>query len=181
MKKTALFLVMAAMASVPLPAQETAQPAPQAVSQKAPAHYYKLDLTVKETNDSGQVVNARSFVATLMTGSPMQSVRTGTRVPVVVGATSGANTQFQYIDLGVKFDVRDVEEIGERLALKLRVEISSVGDQENIGGVKEPVIRQNSWDSAVLIPIAKPTVVFSADDLNDKGKMQVEVTATKLD
>jgi hypothetical protein len=43
------------------------------------------------------------------------------------------------------------------------------------------VIRQNKWDSSVLIPVGKPTLVFSADDLDSKGKMQVELTATKVE
>jgi hypothetical protein len=33
----------------------------------------------------------------------------------------------------------------------------------------------------VLIPIGKPTVVFSSDDLGDKGKLQVELTATRVE
>jgi hypothetical protein len=33
----------------------------------------------------------------------------------------------------------------------------------------------------VLISIGKPTVVFSSDDLDSKGKMQVEVTAAKVE
>ena len=179
MKKSAIFLVISALASLPLQAQEGAQPAPQ----KPLPHYYKLNLTVKEANGSGQVVNARSYVATVMTEGPMQSVRTGTRVPILTAGSSTPNQppQFQYIDLGVNFDVRDVEEMGSRLGLKLRAEVSSVGEQQNIGNFKEPVIRSNKWDSAVVIPIGKPTVVFSSDNLNDKGKMQVEVTATRID
>jgi len=31
-----------------------------------------------------------------------------------------------------------------------------------------------------VIPVDKPTLVFSADDLDDKGKMQVELTARPL-
>jgi hypothetical protein len=37
------------------------------------------------------------------------------------------------------------------------------------------------WDSIVLVTIGKPTVVFSSDDLDSKGKMQVEVTAARVD
>lgn len=179
MKKTAIVLVISAVASVPLLAQEAAQQP----SQKAPAHYYKLKLTVEETNDSGQVANTRSDVATVMVEGPTQSVRTGTRVPIVTGGSNSPSvpTQFTYIDLGLNFDIRDVQEVEGRLALKLRAEVSTVGEQQNIGNLKEPVIRSNKWDSAVLIPIGKPTVVFSADDLNDKGRMQVELTATRID
>lgn len=178
MKKTALFLVISSLAPLPLLAQEAAQPA----SQKPPIHYYKLNLTVQEINDAGQAVNARSYVATVETGSNMQQIRTGSRVPVITGSTaSPQTTQFTYIDVGVDFDVRDVQEVEGRLALKLRADVSSISEQQNIGNSREPVVRQDKWDSGVLIPIGKPTVVFSADDLNDKGKMQVELTATRID
>ena len=170
--------MISSLAPLPLLAQEAAPPA----SQKPPAHYYKLTFTVEETNDSGQALNARSYVATVQTGSNMQQIRTGSRVPVITGATqTPGTTQFTYIDVGVNVDVHDVQETSDRLAMKVSADVSSVADQENIGNMKEPVIRSNRWDSAVLIPIGKSTVVFSADDLNDKGKMQVELTATRID
>ncbi len=92
-----------------------------------------------------------------------------------------ANTQFQYIDLGVDLDVRNVKEHADQLSFRLRANISSIARQTEIGGIGEPVIRQNNWDSYMIIPIGKPTVVYSADDLDSKGKMQIEVTATKVE
>jgi hypothetical protein len=62
--------------------------------------------------------------------------------------------------------------------------VSSLAPQANAtaGTVgNDPVIRQNKWDSTVLIPIGKPTVVFSSDDLDDRGKLQVELTATRME
>jgi hypothetical protein len=43
------------------------------------------------------------------------------------------------------------------------------------------VIRQNTWVGPVVIPVGKPTVVFSSDALESKGGMQVSVTATLLE
>jgi general secretion pathway protein D len=139
------------------------------------------------------VTNTRNYdetVATAGGGQPVgdQQIKTGSRVPIATGsyATNGnpanlANTQFQYIDLGVNLDVHDASERGEKLGFRLKVEISSVARQTEIGGVGEPVIRQNVWDSVVLVPVGKPAVVFSSDDLDDKGKLQVEVTAVKVE
>jgi hypothetical protein len=56
-----------------------------------------------------------------------------------------------------------------------------IARQAEVAGIGEPVIRQNSWDSTVAIPIGKPTVVGSSDDLDSKGKLQVEVTATRVE
>jgi hypothetical protein len=43
-----------------------------------------------------------------------------------------------------------------------------------------PVTRQNQWRSAVVIPVKKPTVVFSSDDVSSKRQLQLELTATPV-
>lgn len=93
-------------------------------------------------------------------------------------------TGCEYIDLGMDFDVRHVNESGDFLSFGLRAEISSIASSVSEASSPlrgKPVIRQNSWDSMVKIPIGKPTVVSSADDLDSKGKLQVEVTATRIE
>jgi len=163
-----------------LRAQDTEKP-PEA---NPPEHYYKLNLTVEEVNDAGKVDNTRSYIATVATGrGGGQQIRTGSRVPIATGTSSGS-TQFQYIDVGMNFDVHQVKEIGDKLSFTLTAELTSLGQEQHpvVGlPVGDPVIRQNKWDSSVLIPIGKSTVVYSADDLDSKGKMQVEVTATRVD
>jgi hypothetical protein len=44
-----------------------------------------------------------------------------------------------------------------------------------------PVIRANRWSANVMVPITKPSIIFSSDNLQDKGKLQVELTATRID
>jgi len=91
------------------------------------------------------------------------------------------NTQFQYQDVGVHIDVRYVHEIGRLLTLNLAADISSLGGSAPIGtNLHQPIMRQNKWEAVVLIPIGKSTVVFSSDDLDNKGSMQMLVTATLL-
>ena len=43
-----------------------------------------------------------------------------------------------------------------------------------------PMIRQNRWTSNVVVPLKKPTVIFSSDDLTTKHQMQLELTATPI-
>ncbi len=155
--------------------------------------FYRVHFAVAELDGAGKVTNTRNYDETIATAGGGQSVgdqqiKTGSRVPIATGsyASNGnpanlANTQFQYIDLGVNLDVREATEHGEMLGFRLKAEVSSVAHQTEIGGVGEPVIRQNVWDSTVLVPMGKPTVVFSSDDLDSKGKMQVEVTATRIE
>jgi hypothetical protein len=188
MKKTAIVLVMmTTLAAAPAAtraqdgAQDSANPKTAA---NTPEHFYKLNLTVEEINEAGKADNTRTFVTMVKTAPGFtQSVRTGDRVPVQTGSGSSAlpQTQFTYIDMGVNIDIAQLKDEGNQLSFRLTANVSSFAKSESIGGINEPVIRQKKWDSAVVVPVGKPTVVFSADDLEDKGKMQVEVTATRID
>lgn len=176
MNRTVMMLAAAALCVAPVCSTAQDQPKP-------PGHFYHLTLTLEELSDSGQVQNSRVFVETIQTNyDHPQQIRTGTRVPFITGSDKGS-TQFQYVDIGVNFDVRQVKEVDDKLGFDLAAEVSSIApptSKEPNELSSEPVIRQNKWDSAVVIPIGKPTVVFSADDLQGKGKMQVELTATRL-
>jgi len=77
-----------------------------------------------------------------------------------------------------------MEESANGISFRLAADVTSLADSGPSGtptAPGQPVIRQDKWEARVLVPMEKPTVVFSADDLRDKGKMQVEVTATRLD
>ncbi len=89
------------------------------------------------------------------------------------------NTQFQYVDVGVNFDIDGVHEIDSKLSLRLKAEVSSVASKDD-SPQHQPVIRQNSWRAPVLVPIGKPTVVFRSDSLDSKGAMQVTLTASRI-
>ena len=193
MRKIAAVTMLFGVAMIPmcLKAQESAQttaPAAQAPSDEAASrHFYRLNIVVKELDEASRVINSRGYVITVATATARddrpQIIKTGSRVPILTG-TSGGNTEIQYMDLGINFDVRNVRERGDSLNFGLRAELSSIAN--NISEASsplrgEPVIRQNSWDSSVTIPIGKPTVVGSSDDLDSKGKMEVEVTATRVD
>jgi hypothetical protein len=189
MKTNATMLSLLVLAA---PAWMMAQDTPGSEVTKPQDHFYNLNLTVAESDSAGKVTNTRSYTALIETTSDSnsipQQIRTGSRIPIATasegkdGAADHEATQFQYIDLGVNFDVRHVKEVGEKLSFSLQTEVSSLSATPATGLVAgEPVIRQNKWNSNVLIPLNKATVVYSADDLEDKGKMQVELTATRID
>lgn len=172
-----------------LPVALAAQNAPENAPPSEPHHFYHLHFAVEELDAGGKVTNTRTFEETIVTGpGPVQQIRTGSRVPIATGSYNPtgspanlAQTQFQYIDLGVNLDVLGVNDHSGKLTFRLKAQISSIARQTEIAGVGEPVIRQNSWDSTLTLPIGKPTVVFSSDDLDSKAKMQVEVTATRVE
>lgn len=165
-------------------AQEPAK-APESVkAPPAPEHFYKLNFVLEEIDASGKAVNSRSFSTTVSTAdSRSDTITAGTKVPIATGSTaqgSSSQTEFQYIDIGVKIVARDVHELAGRLAFKLRTEVSSLAAPEVIAGVSEPVVRQNTWEGSVLVPIGQATVVSKSDSLDNKGSLQVAVTATPV-
>ena len=133
--------------------------------------FYKLDFALKEVEGS-KVLNSRNFstivhVDTQGVRAAGGSIRTGSKVP------SGPN----YIDVGVSIDTQMVKELQGDVALSVSAEISSTPDG---GNPDRPVIRQNKWSSYVVVPIKKPTVIFSSDDATTKHAMQLELTATPI-
>jgi general secretion pathway protein D len=142
---------------------------------------------VQELGTDGKPVNSRAYSTAVATNANERSViRANSRVPIATGSTAGTtdgsvvNTQFQYQDVGVEIDVRNTHEIGRLLTLNLTADVKSMGGTALLGSTHEPIFRQNRWESWVLIPIGKATVVFKSDDLDSKGSMQMVVTATLL-
>ena len=184
-------LVLRARAQETAKAPETAKPA------EPPSHYYHLEFVVQELGSDGKPTNSRTYSTIIATGrrgrEQMSAIRTGSRVPIITGALHGPGGeardakleyQYQYLDIGVNIDAEDVQELGGELAIYLKAEISSLAPEAApstaSGLINDPVVRQNSWQASVLIPVGKPKVVFSSDALNTKGAMQLVVTASPL-
>ena len=155
-------------------------------ARQLPEHFYNVNFVLEELDAARKPVNSRSFATTLSTGgSRLGTIVVGSKIPIVTGTPESAkggsyDTQFQYIDIGVKITTQEVREDGNGLRFTLKVEASSLAAPEVVGGVSEPVIRQNVWDAPVLVPTSKPTVVFNSDDLDNKGSMRLVVTATPI-
>lgn len=172
------------------PQAPAASKAPETVkAPEPPIHYYQLDFVVRQLDENGKADNSRHYSCTVSTSQrEYDTVRAGSRVPIATGSDEAkgsqpTNTQVSYQDVGVKFDVSQLREMGNKLAMSLKAEISSLASTRHFGGANgfdEPVFRQNRWQTPVLIPLGKPTVVFTSDDIDGKGGMQVEVTATPV-
>jgi hypothetical protein len=135
--------------------------------------YYHLDFVVKEL-ESGKVINARAYSMTISTGDTGGfSIRTGNKVPVSTG--SGNST---YVEVGVNIDCRAAKEIQDQLALNVAAEISSAATDPPSSSL--PLIRQTKWSSNVIVPIRKPTTIFSSDDPTTKRQTQLELTAIPI-
>jgi len=177
MRKSALILMGFALftaAALPQEPKSSDTKAPEARTQAADIHYYRLEFVLKELGDDGRVVNSRTYHTDVSTDGRNSSVRAGTKIPIRVDNKD----TIQYLDVGVNIDCNNARETEQGLALQITVEISSLANPVGNNEASTPVVRQNKWQSMALVPIGKPTVVFSSDNLENKGRMQVEVTAT---
>ena len=189
-KMTLLFLFM--LLPLALGRSSIAQDAPSAqqatkaqeVAPAPPAHYYHLDFVIEELGADGKPVNSRAYSTTISTQhNSTMSIRAGSRVPIAIGsneANGKENTQFQYEDVGVNFDARNAHDMDRQLAFDLTATLSGVA-KSNDPQVHAPVIRQNSWQATVLIPVGKSTVLFTSDSTDNKGAIRVLVTATPIE
>lgn len=144
---------------------------------KLQQHVYHLFFRLQELDGGGKIVNTRSFSTTLATGMGHDaSIRSGTRVPVRTKDDKDGPA-YTYIDVGVNIDARNALEEESSLNLVVNAEASSLIAPVSSSSAN-PVIRQNRWSSSLGVPIGKPTIIFSSDNLEDKGKIQLEMTAT---
>jgi hypothetical protein len=136
--------------------------------------YFHLDFVLKEL-ENAKVINSRSYATTVATNDPSKSIiRAGNKVPVQTGGASGNLT---YIDVGVNIDCWSARASQDRLALYVSAESSSAPTNQPSTA---PMIRQNKWDSVVVVPFRKPTVVFTSDDPGSKHQIQLELTAVPI-
>jgi hypothetical protein len=145
---------------------------------KAPSvpRYYHLVFVVKEL-EGGKVVNSRNYamsIGTLEGGQNMftRSIRTGTRIPIEYD-----QGKFNYLDVGVSIDSKNIVDLGDKLGMDVSAEISSV--QSDSPNDRSP-IQQNKWNSQVVVMLGKPTVLFASDEVTSKRTLELELTATEI-
>lgn len=143
----------------------------------APRKFYRLDFVMQEV-DGAKIVNSRAYSATAATDSPIGcSIRASSDIHVAVGSIPNS-TQYQLFSVGVNIDAGRLRESGSELALEVSVEVSSIPEETPPNS--PPILRKNNWRSNLLIPLKKPTIIFSSDDLTTKHKMQMQLTATPV-
>jgi len=139
--------------------------------------HYRVAFVVQEVEGS-KVINARKYVTDMTV--PMYengSIRSSSRVPVITSSylNDGKKVdQYTYVDLGFNVDFKDARLEGDKLFLVVRADLSTAETPEG----HQPVIRQNKWDGGVTVPLGKPTVIFTSDDMDSKRTLQLELTVT---
>jgi hypothetical protein len=141
--------------------------------EKPEPKFFKLEFVLREV-DGSKVVNARSYTIPAGTDGLPSSIRTGVKVNV------GDAQHPDWTDIGVRIDVRSLRELQNQLACNVTAEITGLPQDTISGTSARSVMRQYVWSSDTVIPMRKPTVIFSSDSTTSRNQMQVEVTATPV-
>jgi hypothetical protein len=170
MPKTMKF-VLIALAATLFGSSSFAQP--QEAKPEEPAKYVHLDFTIKEL-DNGKIVTTRTYSTISSAGSGGGcSIRTGDKIPVQ--SDKGTTT---YLDIGVNIDCSALRLAGNQLTLHVTADISSQVPEASKEGL--PVIRQNRWNSSVIVPLGKVTTLFSFEGATTKRQTQLDLAATPI-
>ena len=104
--------------------------------------------------------------ATLTIGQKVPIATGSFQAGVGVGVGGGAgvvnplvNTQFQYLDVGVKVDVTPRIHPGGDVSMKLSVEISALNGTSNIGGINQPIISTRKVEHDIRLKDGEASVL----------------------
>ncbi len=171
-----ILLTSALLLGSPLLAQTDKQtPQPESA---VPPVTYKLNFTIRQLV-AGKLAESRSYSAVLGTDkSDWSQIRSGDKVP-----NFSSDTQFTYYDTGVNIDFREVQPMPglrpNQVALRIKTDISTLVEGGRKTGSNPPLIRQDRWESSLIIDLGKPTLLSSSDDPTLDRTTQVELLVAK--
>jgi hypothetical protein len=148
-------------------------------------NFFKLAIVMYELDD-GKRTNQRDYMMIGRTDNHPSSIKVATKVPITT-LEKGDEKQYTYTDVGLKINCSMKEQVDRRLQLHCDIEISNFIRPEQIAnatgnaGLAAPFLRTTRTDSWALLTLGKPAILTTVDDINSTKRMQVEVTATKLD
>jgi hypothetical protein len=148
-------------------------------------NFFKLAFMMYELDDAKRI-NQRDYMMIGRTDNQPSSIRVATKVPIYT-EVKGNDKQYTYIDVGLRVNCSLKEQLDRRVQLHCDIEISSFLRPEQIvgatghAGPEAPVLRTTRTESWALLTLGKPSILTTVDDINSAKRMQIEVTATKLD
>jgi hypothetical protein len=152
--------------------QTTSVPSPVQAGLKT----YRLTYTLTET-DGGKRVGTQHFGMVVVSGRKTV-LKQGNRVPLVAGSVStsgGAQTQVQYLDVGLNIDA-SIEESNDGVKLNTAVERSSIAEEKSGLGTQDPIVRQAKLEGTSILTAGKPLVLGSMDIIPSTARrLDIEV------
>jgi len=164
----------------------SAPPDDQALAQRIikdldhPHRAYRLTFTLADS-ENGKRIGIQHF-AIIVAAGQRTTLKQGSKVPVMTGSTKDAQqTQFQYLDVGMNFDVSLSDSPGG-LLLKAKVEDSSVGSPSEYGNTsgplaQEPIVHQTALEGTSIVTLGKPLTLGSVDVAGSTRHVDIEVVA----
>lgn len=153
----------------------------QSSAQRTIAGPYRLTYTLTEM-DGSKRIGSQHYAITLDAGndSGPAELNLGTRIPIEVAgnaAGAAASSQVTYIDIGMSI-YADLRQFANGLQLRSRITQSAIDSQQSIA--KDPVIRQTSVNSFVLLNEDKPLMLGTVDMPGTTHILQIQVELSKL-
>jgi type II secretory pathway component GspD/PulD (secretin) len=138
-----------------------------------PTNLYRLTYTFTES-DGGKRIGLQHYSMTLVPGQRTQ-MKQGSRVPLITGSINDGKPSEQrtYIDIGLNFDSQ-VEEYGDGVRLKSRVEQSSIAEEKSGLGAEDPIIRQTYIEGSTTLAVGKPVSLGTLDISGSTRHVEVE-------
>ena len=97
------------------------------------------------------------------------TLKIGEKLPVATGSyqtgaataivSSLVNTQFQYLDVGVNIDMKPVVHYDRDVTIKLKIEVSSQAGTVNLGGINEPIIKNDSTEQTIRLKEGEASIL----------------------
>ncbi|MGI8771425.1 MAG: hypothetical protein ACR2JE_08300 [Acidobacteriaceae bacterium] len=140
-----------------------------------PDHFYKLVFRVLEVGADGKIANSRSYSEVIATNQT-SSIRAGDKVPMSITASGG---QYEYVETGVNIDTAHPADSATELSLYVTADVSS-SLASPTSTTSARIMRLTKWNSRVVVPIGKPAIIFSSDNMSDRGETELELTATPV-
>jgi len=143
------------------------------------APVYKLAFAIYELQ-AGKKINERDYSVLLRADNNSNKLKIGTRVPIDIG-----EGKITYADVGFDMECSVVETADNKVGVRLDITVTNFAIPEqnaNPGSAgNRPVLRGVTERVRTVLVPGKPQVVTSMDDVNSTKRMQVEITATKVD
>jgi type II secretory pathway component GspD/PulD (secretin) len=139
---------------------------------------YRLTYTLTDI-EGGKRGSTQSFSLVVSSGE-RGTLKQRSRVPILTGsydtASSTANTQFQYQDVGLSIQASP-NAYADGLHLSSKVEQASVADQKSAVSPQDPVVNQTVLDATLNLVLDKPQVLGSVELPGTAHRQEVAVVA----
>jgi len=182
LSKAIFVLVLASGVFAQQPPKGGADQPGKAEEPRPQENFYKLTFAIYEL-EAGKRVNQRDYIMIAKANvNPSPSIRISTRLPVY-----SDEKKVTYIDAGLMLNCNVIDQATGKVQAHCEIEISGFVRPEQVPESRgnavapAPVLRSTKSNTWTVLTMGKPSVIASVDDISSAKRMQIEVTATKVE